>query len=364
MADGQLGTVRCRIEQFVGPSSGLCVRRQRLRFVRSSSLAKRRESLLVDRYIGLDLGGTNIDYTVIEVDPGETRPTVVATDKVRTRAHQGPERVRDRLIEVGKKLTAEYGSVVGVGVGVPGLFDAQTGAIEFLPNLPGPWEGFSLGDPVSEGIEAPATLINDARAFTLAEGTIGAGADAKVMLGVTLGTGIGGGIMVDGRLHLGAFGTAGEFGHQTVDPNGPVCGCGNHGCLEAVAKGSEIAKAAGVENAVAAYTAAAEGDPRALDAIAHASYFMAIGIANVVTVFGVDTVVLGGGIMSAGDLVLNPLVSALHARLTLVPASRVTIVKAALGVKAGAVGAALAARSQESDSAKQLPVIGRSIGEE
>ncbi len=305
-----------------------------------------------ERYVGLDLGGTNINFAVMEVDSDGARPIVVASDKVQARAHQGPVRVTERLIEVGRKLTDEHGPVFGVGIGVPGLFDAETGVIEFFPNLPGPWKGFSLRDPVGEGIGAPATMINDARAFTLAEGTIGAGVGAKVMLGITLGTGIGGGIMIDGRLYLGAFGTAGEFGHQTVDPNGSVCGCGNRGCLETVAKGSEIAKAAGVDNAVAAYAAAAEGDPQALKAIAQASYFMAIGIANVVTVFGVDTVVMGGGIMSAGDLVLGPLVSALDERLTLVSASRVSVVKAALGVKAGAVGAALAAQSPDSTSAR------------
>lgn len=305
---------------------------------------------MTGRYLGLDLGGTNINFAVIEHNLDHDRPTVVVSDKVQTRAHQGPERVRERLIGVGHKMADEHGPFAGVGIGVPGLFDAETGVIEFFPNLPGPWEGFSLRDPVGEAIGAPATLINDARAFTLAEGTVGAGRNAKILLGVTLGTGIGGGIMVGGRLHLGTFGSAGEFGHQTVDPNGPICGCHNRGCLEAVAKGSETAKAAGVENATAAYAAAAKGDQRALDAITHASYFMAIGVANVVTVFGVDTVVMGGGIMSAGDLVIDPLVSALAERLTLVPAARVSIVKAALGVKAGAIGAALAARAQDSAS--------------
>lgn len=303
------------------------------------------------RYLGLDLGGTYIKHAVIEEAPDDVCPNIIESDKIRTQAHQGPASVRDRLIDVGRKLADEHGPFAGVGIGVPGLYDAETGAIEFFPNLPGPWEGFSLRDPVGEGIGAPATMINDARAFTLAEGTVGAGRNAKVMLGITLGTGIGGGIMVGGQLYLGAFGTAGEFGHQTVDHNGPVCGCRNRGCLEAVAKGSEIARAAGVKNAEAAYAAAAAGDTRALDAIENASYFMAIGVANVVTVFGVDTVVIGGGIMSADNLVLDPLKKALANRLTLVDAARVHVVKAALGGKAGAVGAALAARSQDSASA-------------
>lgn len=296
------------------------------------------------RYLGLDLGGTNIKYAVIEEAAAGAMPTVLVSDKERTQAHQGPAKVRDRLIRIGRSVAKDFGPFDGVGIGVPGLFDSGTGQIELFPNLPGPWEGFSLRDPVGEGIGAPASIINDARAFTLAEGTVGSGRDATVMLGVTLGTGIGGGLMSNGKLHLGAFGTAGEFGHQTVDPNGPVCGCRNRGCLEAVAKGSRIAEQAGVTNAEAAYGAAAEGDQKALDAIDNASYFLAIGIANVVVLFGVDTVVMGGGIMSAGDLVLAPLRSALERRLTLVDPADVRIVKAALGSKAGAVGAALSAR--------------------
>lgn len=299
---------------------------------------------MTQRYLGLDLGGTYIKIAVIEDAPDSMRPTVVYSNKVRTGGDRGPAHVRDRLIAQGLKASDLHGPFAGVGVGVPGLFDDVTGSIELLPNLPGPWAGFSLRDPIGEGLGVPATMINDARAFTLAEGTVGAGVGASVMLGVTLGTGIGGGIMIDGTLFLGAFGFAGEFGHQTVDPTGPICGCGNQGCLEAVAKGSAIAAAAGVKNAEAAYAAAAAGDAAAIQATENASFFMAIAIANVVVVVGVDTVVLGGGIMSAGDQVLKPLEAALAKRLTLVPANKVKIVKAALGGKAGAIGAALAAR--------------------
>jgi glucokinase len=194
-------------------------------------------------------------------------------------------------------------------------------------------------------------MINDARAFTLAEGTIGAGRDAEVMLGITLGTGIGGGIMINGRLHLGAFGTAGEFGHQTVDPDGPMCGCGNRGCLEAVAKGGAISAEVGLQNAEAVYAAAAGGDPRAADAIDRASFYMAIAIANTVALLGLDVVVLGGGIMSAGDLVLDPLRQAVSSRVTLVPTEEIRIVRAELGGMAGAIGAALAGKVQLEDLA-------------
>lgn len=300
---------------------------------------------MTDRYLGLDLGGTNIKIAVIE-DVGADEPKVLHDSKVRTDAAHGPEHVRDRLIKIGRETADEFGPFDGVGLGVPGLFDAQTGTIELFPNLPGPWKGFALRDQVGEGLGVPTAIINDARAFTLAEGTVGAGKDADIMLGITLGTGIGGGVMMHGRIHAGSFGTAGEFGHQTVEPHGPICGCGNRGCLESVAKGSAIAKAAGVKNAEAAFAAAKAGDPAALKATHDAIFYMAIGISNAVTLIGLDTVVLGGGIMSAGDLVLDPLRAAIKEQVTLVPVEDIRIVKAALGGKAGAIGAALAGKFQ------------------
>ncbi len=301
---------------------------------------------MAERYLGLDLGGTNIKVAVIE-DVGGDAPKVLFDAKVRTGAAHGPEHVRDRLISVGRDTADEYGPFVGVGLGVPGLFEPESGTIQLFPNLPGPWKGFPLRDAVGEGIGVPTAMINDARAFTLAEGTVGAGKGAAIMLGITLGTGIGGGLMIDGRIHAGTFGTAGEFGHQIVDPRGPLCGCGNRGCLESVAKGSVIAKAAGVKNAEAAYAAAKAGDPAALKATHDAGFYMAIGISNAVTLIGIDTVVLGGGIMSAGELVLEPLRAAVRERVTIVPADELVIVRAALGGKAGAIGAALAGKAQD-----------------
>ncbi len=303
------------------------------------------------RYLGLDLGGTYIKVAVIEAGSHGHPPLLVHSERVLTDADAGPADVRDRLIDVGRGVIDLHGPVSSVGLGVPGLFDPDTGVIELFPNLPGPWRGFSLRDPVGEGTGLTASMINDARAFTLAEGTIGAGRDAKVMLGITLGTGIGGGVMIDGRLHLGAFGTAGEFGHQTVKPDGPVCGCGNRGCLEAVAKGGAIADEVGLPNAEAVYAAASEGDPLAVDAIDRASFYMAIAIANTVALLGLDVVVLGGGIMSAGDLVLDPLRQAVSNRVTLVPTEEIRIVRAELGAMAGAIGAALAGKVQLEDLA-------------
>ncbi|MGD2061067.1 MAG: ROK family protein, partial [Acidimicrobiia bacterium] len=197
-----------------------------------------------NRVLGLDLGGTNIKGAIVETSAGSV-PRVVHTDQGPTGADQGPEAVTRRLIELGRAAMTEAGAVEGAGVGVPGLFDFETGEVVFFTNLPGPWEGFPLRSRVADGLGVTVNLINDARAFTLAEGTVGAGRGARTLACLTLGTGIGGGLMIDGRLRFGAFGIAGELGHQTVQPGGPVCGCGNRGCLEAVARPPAIASAAG-----------------------------------------------------------------------------------------------------------------------
>lgn len=298
------------------------------------------------RHLGLDLGGTNIKAAVLEQTDDHAQPIVVHSRVVPTNANRGSDHVTDNLIALGRDLQTEVGGIKTVGLGVPGLFDATTGTIELFPNLAGRWEGVNLRDAVGEGLDLDVAMINDARAFTLAEGTIGAGREAKVMLGITLGTGIGGGVMIDGRLHTGAFGTAGEFGHQTVDPDGPICGCGNQGCLEAVARGEVISAAAGADNVEALYTAVAAGDEDAARIVERASFFMAIAISNAVSLLGVDIVVVGGGVVSSGDLVLDPLRRAVTKRVTLVPTDGIQIVPAKLGPMAGAIGAALAGRPQ------------------
>ncbi len=298
------------------------------------------------RHLGLDLGGTNIKAAVLEHRDADTPPLLVDSRVVPTNADLGSGHVVDNLIALGRDMQADVGGIATVGLGVPGLFDAATGTIELLPNLAGRWEGFNLRDTLRKGLDLDVAMINDARAFTLAEGTIGAGREAKVMLGITLGTGIGGGVMINGRLHAGAFGTAGEFGHQTVDPDGPMCGCGNRGCLEAVARAEVISAEAGVGDVEELYAAAAAGDEVAVRTVGRASFFMAIAISNAVSLLGVDVVVVGGGVVSSGDLVLDPLRRAVTDRVTLVPTDDIQILPAKLGPVAGAIGAALAGAPQ------------------
>ena len=297
-------------------------------------------------HVGLDLGGTNIKAVVLEGLGESIQPTPIFRQTTPTEAEGGPQHVSDRLVKIVTEIKASIGEIETIGLGVPGLFDGDGGTIEFLPNLLGAWKGFQIVAATGSRMGTDPVLINDARAFALAEGTLGAGKDAAVMLGIVLGTGIGGGIMINGRLHTGAYGMAGEVGHQTVLPDGPICGCGNRGCMEALARGDVVAAAAGVADTKALYAASAAGDPRAIEAIKTAAGYIAIGILNAVVLLGVDVVVIGGGIGSAGDVVLDPIREAVYERVTLASKDQIRIVQAALGPEAGAIGAALTAVSQ------------------
>ena len=292
------------------------------------------------RLLGLDLGGTNIKAVVLDDDASAE---VVYSQTVPTEAGRGPAAVVERMIGVGRDVMARHSGIGAIGIGVPGLFDPGRGTIELFPNLPGPWPGQAFRDPVAAGLGMPVTLINDARAFTLAEGTIGAGRGSSTLVCVTLGTGIGGGLMFDGRLYTGPLGVAGEIAHQTVLPDGPLCGCGNRECAEALAKADAIAARAGRATVDEVYAGVADGDRDCIAAVEFAAYYLGIALSNAVVLLGPDRIVVGGGITAAGDLVLNPIRDAVRTRVTLVPVEMIQVVLAALGSEAGAIGAALAA---------------------
>ncbi len=304
------------------------------------------------RLLGLDLGGTNVKAAVLEMaDVDESTPEIVAEETHPTFAERGPDAVVDRLVDVGRAVIGRHGPVAAGGVGIPGVFDRDTGAVLLFPNLPGRWEGHPLLAPVAEGLGIPMALINDARAFTLAEGTIGAGRGCRTLVCLTLGTGVGGGLMIDGKLHVGSSGRAGEIGHQILLPEGPRCGCGNVGCAEALTRSGVLAELAGRSTAEDVYSGAAAGDARCREAIATVAGYLGIALANMVTVLGPDRIVIGGGIIAAGDLVLEPIRRAVMSRVTLVPPEHIDVVPAALGPIAGAVGAALAGRALVSQPA-------------
>jgi glucokinase len=292
----------------------------------------------VTSHLGLDLGGTNIKWVVLDQDE---QP--VADGSLPTERDGGPDHVLERLALAGQAAVEAAGLIATAGVGVPGIYDEATGCIRFFTNLPGPWPGHPFAEPLSQALGVPVKLVNDARAFTLAEARVGAGKGCSSLIGVTLGTGIGGGIVIDGKLVLGLNGTAGEIGHQVIDmrPDAPKCGCGNTGCLEAFAGAPRLAEAAGTATAADAFAAEERGDPRAHAAVEAWIDHLAIGLANLVTVLTPDRIVLGGGVANARARIVAPLRERLVAHVHLTDPEHVQLVYAALGGRAGAIGAAL-----------------------
>lgn len=297
-------------------------------------------------HLGIDLGGTNAKWSIVVRDGGTWRSLDRGTRP--TPARDGPEAVIDGLVEIALAATARQPAIASIGVGVPGLYDPATGVTRFLPNVPGDWAGRPVAAPIATATGLPSALINDARAFGLAELRLGAGRGARSMVGLTLGTGVGGVIAIDGRVHQGHDGTAGELGHQTLVADGRPCLCGNIGCLEAYASAAAVADACGTATAESAVAAARAGDARALAGLAEVGRVLGIGIANMITVITPDRVVIGGGVAAAGDLLLDPIRAEVARRVTMTSLDAVTIVTAELGTWAGAMGAAV--HGAESDA--------------
>jgi glucokinase len=294
----------------------------------------------VSRHLGLDLGGTNVKWVVAEHSEAGWR--TLDRGQVRTDVSDGERSVVTQLAELAAEVRAGVqGSVASLGVAVPGLYIPETGVVTFLTNVPGDWSATPVGRPLAERTGLPTALINDARAFGLAELRFGAGRDVRSFVGLTLGTGIGGVFAIDGHVVQGFRGQAGELGHQTIDPDGPWCGCGNRGCVESYTRADQLARACGTSSAEEAITAAREGDQRAIDGLDEIGRYLGIGLANAVTILTPERIILGGGWSSAGDLIIEPIRRELRRRVITTPVERVDVVLAELGTWAGAIGAAV-----------------------
>jgi glucokinase len=287
----------------------------------------------VSLHLGLDLGGTNIKAAVVD-----SSLRVLATETWPTRAGDGEDAVLERVASLGRAVVAPFGEPASAGLALPGHFDAATGAGSLLPNLLGDWAGRPIAGPVGSSLGVPVMLVNDVRALTLAELRLGAGRGAADLVCIALGTGVGGGVVIGGRLHLG-LGHAGEIGHTTVDPDGPLCGCGNRGCLDRMASAQSIATAAGRADVAEAASAARAGDRVAREAFARAGEYVGRVLAGAVVLLWPERVVVGGGVADAGELLLEPLRAELRRRACVAP--EIPVVPAELGPVAGAVGAAL-----------------------
>jgi glucokinase len=286
------------------------------------------------RRIGLDVGGTNIKLVVLE---GEE---VVERASEPTRSEEGPPAVLERIAMMARAA----GRARSIGVALPGLFD-RDGRGVLLPNLHGDWVGRPIRAPLEAALETTVRLINDGHAFALAEARVGAARGADDVLCIVCGTGIGGGLVLHGRLHLGVEDRAGEVGHHTVLVDGRPCGCGNRGCLETIAGARAIAEAAGQATFDDVVAAARAGDERSREALRSAATFIGVAIANLTIFLAPQRIVVGGGVAAAGELLFAPLRAELERRAGRVaPLDEIEIVAATLGAEAGAVGAALAGR--------------------
>lgn len=250
------------------------------------------------------------------------------------------------------------GEVIGVGIGSPGPLDRASGLVLETPNLG--WTNFPLRDLVSNLTNLPATLDNDANCATYGEWWQGAGRDAHTLVGLTLGTGIGGGLVVDGEIHHGASDAAGEFGHMTIDTTGRKCKCGNYGCLEAYASGPNIAARAvegldaGIESvltdlvegsleeitAATVYEAVVLGDAFAHEVMRETAKVLGVGIANLINALNPDAVVIAGGVTRAGEHLFEPLNKEVRRRAFRSAVQACRILPAALPETAGVIGAA------------------------
>ena len=292
----------------------------------------------MSRHLGLDVGGTNLKWAVVE---GDAEPRLFKTGRSPTDTREGEQSVMRQLLGVARAVFRDIEGITSVGVGMPGVLDPEAGVTRFIPNIPGHWDGVQVAGEMTDAVGPPTRLINDARAFALAEHGLGAGRGATSMLGITLGTGVGGGLILDGRLYLGYEGTAGEFGHQTILPDGPRCGCGNDGCLEALARADAIAAACGQPGVEESVAAARAGDRRAQQGLHDVGRYLGIGASNVVVLVSVERIVIGGGIAAAGEMLLDPIRQEIQQRVHVTDTARITVVCGELGIWAGAIGAAL-----------------------
>lgn len=325
--------------------------------------------------LGLDIGGTKLAAAVVTAD-GQTHALTVQP----TQRHDGPDRILQRLFDMGNSAIAASAldgidAIQAVGISCGGPLDATAGVLQSPLHLPG-WINVPIVAMAAREFDAPAVLENDATAAALGEFRYGAGVGVSTLLYLTISTGIGGGAVIDGRLHRGAAGNGGEYGHIMVSPGGRPCLCGRNGCLEAYASGTSIALRA--NEAVSAHprsslatlttikaedvsSAAVAGDEFAVSLWNETTELLSVAITDLVNIFEPDLVVLGGGVTHAGDALLDPVRRTVLATAMKPAAKAARIQLAALGDAVCVVGAAALAfdyADQESGRANANPSAG------
>jgi len=313
--------------------------------------------------VGVDIGGTQIRAAL-----SDSEGKIIQRVALPTLAEQGPERVIHRIKQAIRQVAGQHlGEVQAIGIASAGPLDPWQGVIIKAPNLPG-WHHVPLREIIEDEFGLPTYVGNDANLAALAEQRFGAGKGARHLIYVTHSTGIGGGIIVDGRLLLGSSGLGAEVGHIVIDIDGPRCGCGNIGCLEAMAAGPAIARKAlqAVEagretiirdlvdgdlsriSAKEVGEAAQQGDALGVELIREAGELLGIGLVSLIHLFNPQIIIIGGGVSKAGDLLLEPARAIVRARCMAESYWRDTpIVPAALGDDVGLMGGIALVLSQK-----------------
>ncbi len=307
--------------------------------------------------LGVDIGGTKIAAAVVT---GEGK--VISRDYSPTSAQAGPQVVIDNIFAtIDRAISSSnvaLSQLSGIGIAAAGIIDSENGKVIFSPNLPG-WHEVSLGDAVHQRFSVSTYLGNDASLAALGEWRFGVKKQVTNLIYITVSTGIGGGIICNGKLYTGVLGAAGEVGHMTVDVNGPRCNCGNVGCWETLASGTALAREAvkhikeGANTSIVEFAggdltkvdakvvfeAAKQGDKLANQLIARLGYYLGVGLANLVNIFNPELILIGGGVAKMGDLLLKPAIKVVNERAFATSATSVQIRPALLGDDSSILGA-------------------------
>ena len=308
-----------------------------------------------DLFATVDVGGTSIGLGL-----GRADGTLIAETEFPTDSQRGHDAVIDRIGREVVALAAAHGQPKRLGIGLPGIVDANTGISKFLPNLPGHWRDVPVGPTLAAHVGCEVRVLNDVRQHTMGELAYGhgRGRERLTMVYLGLGTGIGGGVVIDGELHLGPIGAAGEIGHITILPSGPTCGCGNRGCLETLASGPAITAAgvrllesgqadrlhelvdgdAGEVNPKNMTQAAHDGDASIADAIGQAGEAIGLAMSALVLAVHPEMIVIGGGVSLIGDLLFDGVRRTLRQRVKVFPVDDIEVLPSKLREDAGLLG--------------------------
>ena len=312
--------------------------------------------------VAIDIGGTKYIVAVISGDH-----KILSRVYRYTLSREGPEKVIARLMSTIGEVIGKSGfkpsQLGGIAVAYAGLVDIDKGLVTEAPNLPH-WNNVPLRDMLVDRFKMPAFVINDASAAALGEHRLGAGKELNNLIFITVSTGIGGGIIINGELYEGTDGCAGEIGHMIVQLDGPECNCGRRGCWEALASGTAIARMAkeglrsggksilldmtyGVIDDVRAETVAAgarKGDALCKRVINQAACYLGIGLGNLVNIFNPQMIIIGGGVSGMGEMILRPARRSMKEHAFKLPAGTVRVVRVGLGTDSGLLGASVYAQ--------------------